>query len=104
MSDDAPVVARPARSIWRRHVVGTAGWTALLVAGLGLALTQLRVDTRNARGEHRVVPVLDVWRALLDNLPTQAPAVFSHGVVLALLLIGLIAFAYAIVATLRLPR
>ncbi len=82
----------------------TAALTAIVTVGLVAAVVFLKVDTRNARGEHREMPVIDVWREMLDNLPSQAPDLLGKETLGVLLVIALIASAYVIVATWRLPR
>ncbi len=35
--------------------------------------------------EYRAVPIVDVWRALLDRLPPEAPGLFNRGLLMVLL-------------------
>ncbi len=82
--------------------VVTALLTGLVAIALGIVVSVLEVETRNADGERREMPVLDVWRMMLDNVPSQAPAVFNQAVLTILLVASLVCVAYIIVATLRL--
>lgn len=75
-----------------------------MTALLALLVFSMRVETRNARGQQREARVVEVWRAALDHLPQQAPAVLQRDVLLALLALAAVAFAYVLVATARLPR
>src|SRR5919199_2361646 len=86
----------------RRGVV-TALLTALLAAVFALGIAFGRVTVRGGQGGRRVMPIVDVWRAFLDHLPPQAPGVLSRGVLLVLLALAVVAAAYVLVATLRLP-
>ena len=91
------------RALLRRRGVVTALLTALLAAVFALGIAFGRVTVRGGRGGQRVLPIVDVWRAFLDNLPAQAPGVLSRGVLLVLLALAVVAAAYVLVATLRLP-
>ncbi len=92
-----------ARALLRRRGVVTALLTALLAAVFALGIAFGQVTVRGGRGGRRVMPIVDVWRAFLDNLPTQAPGILSRGVLLVLLALAVVAAAYVLVATLRLP-
>jgi hypothetical protein len=92
-----------ARAPLRRRGVATALLTALLAAVFALGIAFGRVTVRGGRSGQREAPIVDVWRAFLDNLPPQAPGVVSRGVLLVLLALAVVAAAYALVATLRLP-
>ena len=92
-----------ARALLRRRGVVTALLTTLLAAVFALGITFGQVTVRGGRGGRRVVPIVDVWRAFLDHLPPQAPGVLSQGVLLVLLTLAVVAAAYVLVATLRLP-
>jgi hypothetical protein len=95
---------RPAvRALLRRRGVVTALLTAMLAAVFALGIALGRVTVRGGRGGQRVMPIVDVWRAFLDNLPAQAPGVLSRVVLLVLLALAVVAAAYVLVATLRLP-
>lgn len=77
----------------------------LVVAGCftGLAFGG-RIAVRDGAGGWRVLRVAEVWRAMLDHLPPEAPAVLGRVPLLLALAIGGLALAYALVATVRLPR
>ena len=92
----------PTASLRRRGVV-TALLTALLAAVFALGIAFGRVTVRGGQGGRRVMPIIDVWRAFLDHLPPQAPGLLSRGVLLVLLALAVVAAAYVLVATLRLP-
>ncbi len=92
-----------ARALLRRRGVVTALLTALLAGVFALGIAFGQVTVRGGRGGRRVVPIVDVWRAFLDHLPPQAPGVLSQGVLLVLLALAVVAAAYVLVATLRLP-
>ena len=91
------------RALLRRRGVVTALLTALLAAVFALGIAFGRVTVRGGRVGQREMPIVDVWRAFLDNLPAQAPGVLSRGVLLVLLALAVVAAAYVLVATLRLP-
>jgi hypothetical protein len=82
----------------------TAALTGLVTVVLALLIVFVRVDTRNAEGVHRHRRIISVWRATLDHLPSAAPAFLGRDVLVVLLALALIAFAYVLVATARLPR
>ena len=92
-----------ARALLRRRGVVTALLTALLAGVFALGIAFGQVTVRGGRGGRRVAPIVDVWRAFLDHLPPQAPGVLSQGVLLVLLALAVVAAAYVLVATLRLP-
>jgi hypothetical protein len=92
-----------ARALLRRRGVATALLTALLAAVFALGIAFGQVTVRGVRGGRRPMVIVDVWRAFLDNLPPQAPGVLSRGVLLVLLALAVVAAAYVLVATLRLP-
>jgi hypothetical protein len=91
------------RALLRRRGVATALLTALLAAVFALGIAFGQVTVRGGRGGRRPMAIVDVWRAFLDNLPPQAPGVLSRGMLLALLALAVVAAAYVLVATLRLP-
>ena len=95
--------AHRARALMRRRGGVTALLTALLAAVFALGIAFGQVTVRGVRGGRRVMPIVDVWRAFLDNLPAQAPGVLSREVLLILLALAVVAAAYVLVATLRLP-
>ena len=88
----------------RRRGAGTALLTGLLAGVFALGVARGRLVVRTGQGGERLVPIVDVWRALLDNLPPQAPGLLSRDLLLVLLVLAGIAGAYVLVATLRLPR
>src|SRR5919199_2194007 len=92
----------PTASLRRRGVV-TVLLTALLAAVFALGIAFGRVTVRGGQSGRHVMPIVDVWRAFLDHLPPQAPGLLSRGVLLVLLALAVVAFAYVLVATLRLP-
>ena len=96
-------VPRGARALLRRRGVVTALLTALLAAVFALGIAFGRVTVRGGRSGQRVVPIVDVWRAFLDHLPQQAPGVLSREALLVLLALAVVAAAYVLIATLRLP-
>lgn len=93
-----------ARALLNHRGFGTALLTAALAGAFALGVARGRLVVRDGGGGERVVPVVDVWRALLDKLPLQAPGLFERGPLLVLLALATLAAAYALVATLRLPR
>ena len=99
----AASLARLARASLRRRGVVTALLTALLAAVFALGIAFGWVTVRGARSGRRPMAIVDVWRAFLDNLPAQAPGVLSREVLLILLALAVVAAAYVLVATLRLP-
>jgi hypothetical protein len=82
----------------------TVATTILLSLVIAVALTLGRVEARTASAGVRNMRVIDVWRAMLDNLPDQAPGIFTREVVIVMLIVGLISFAYMLAVTLRVPR
>ena len=92
-----------ARALLRRRGVAPALLTALLAAVFALGIRFGQVTVRGVRGGWRVMAIVDVWRAFLDNLPPQAPGVLSREVLLVLLALAVVAAAYVLVATQRLP-
>ena len=104
---DAPAPSRPTpraprSSPWRRGLV-TALLTALLFGVFALAVARGEVVLRGGQRIGRTMRIVDVWRALLDNLPPQAPGWLGREVLLVLLALAGVAMAYVLVATLRLP-
>jgi ABC-type uncharacterized transport system permease subunit len=91
---------------WRyeRASLWTAGLTLLVAALLGLLMFSMHVTTRNAQGQRRDARVVDIWRTMLNHLPAQAPGFLQREVLVALLIVAVVAFAYVLVATARLPR
>lgn len=79
-------------------VLGTVGLTMAFAAIVVFA----RVPVRDGSGGIRSMRVLDVWLALLDHLPPEAPAWLSRGPLTVALLAAMVALAYALVATLQL--
>lgn len=80
--------------------------TLLGAAGLTMAFAFIvafaRLPVRDGSGAIRTMRVLDVWLALLDHLPPEAPAWLSRGPLAVALLAAMVALAYALVATLQL--
>ena len=99
-----PSLLTRARALLNHRGFGTALLTALLVGIFVLGVARGRLVVRDGGGVERVVPVIDVWRVLLDRLPPQAPGLLARGPLLVLLALATLAAAYALVATLRLPR
>lgn len=87
-----------------RRRFGTALLTAWLFGVLALAGWQGRVPVRDGEGVVGLVPLATVWHALLARLPAQAPGILARGPLLVGIALAGVAFAYAMVATLRLPR
>lgn len=79
-------------------VLGTAALTLVFAAIVAFA----RLPVRDGSGTIRTMRVLDVWLALLDHLPPEAPAWLSRGPLTVALLVSMVALAYALVATLQL--
>lgn len=79
-------------------VLGTAALTVVFTAIVAFA----RLPVRDGSGAIRTMRVLDVWLALLDHLPPEAPAWLSRGPLTVALLAAMVALAYALVATLQL--
>ncbi len=103
---------RPARSrrvsrlLWRPGVV-TALLTVALAGLFAFAAERGEVIVRVPRDNvwlYYPASVAGIWRALLDRLPPEAPGLLERGPLAILLALAGLAFAYAIVATLRLPR
>ncbi len=87
----------------RSELALTAGLTAIVTLLLLAMALFVPLDTRNARGEHREMSTLDVWREMLNNLPADAPFFVNAGVLAALSILALVTSAYIIVALARLP-
>jgi hypothetical protein len=99
---DGPALARPTVARRRRGLV-TALLTALLFGVFALGVARGEVVLHGGQGIGRTMRIVDIWRELLDNLPPQAPGWLGREVLLALLVLGGVAMAYVLVATLRLP-
>jgi hypothetical protein len=88
----------------RRGASTTTLLTLLLAALLAGGVAIGRIPVRDASGTWRVRRVAEVWGAMLENLPAGAPAFLGREVLLVGIVIAVLAGAYAIVATLRLPQ
>lgn len=79
-------------------VLGTTALTVVFATIVAFA----RLPVRDSNGAIRTMRILDVWLALLDHLPPEAPAWLSRGPLTVALLLAMVALAYALVATLQL--
>ena len=95
--------SRALLGLLRHRALGTALLTGLLAGAFALGVARGEVTVRGGQGGRRVMPIVDVWGAFLDRLPPQAPDWVSRELMLILLVLAGIAFAYVLAATLRLP-
>jgi len=72
---------------------------ALLLLGMALFVP---LDARNARGQHREISAFDVWREMLNSLPSDAPFFLNAWTLSMLSMLALVTSAYIIVAVARL--
>lgn len=82
--------------------LGVVAATGVLASVFALLLWRLQLPVRDSNGATKTMRVLDVWLALLDHLPPEAPAFLTRGPLSFALVVALIALAYVFVATLRL--
>ncbi len=97
---------RVSRVLWHPAII-TALLTVALAGLLAFAAERGEVIVRVPRDNvwlYYPASVAGIWRALLDRLPPEAPGLLERGPLTILLALAGLAFAYAIVATLRLPR
>lgn len=91
------------RALLARRGFVTATLTLLLAGLFALGIRFGVITVRDSAGVYRRMAIRAVWLALLDHLPAAAPGLLSRGPLLVLLIVAVVAMAYAIVATLRLP-
>lgn len=102
-----PRAAAPGRGVVKGLASTRRGWvtatgTIALALVFALVVAFARWPVRDSAGVVRTERVLDVWRALLDHLPPEAPFVLTRAPLTIALVAALLALAYAIVATLQL--
>lgn len=78
--------------------------TCALAGVLALAASFGQLTTYNAAGEERATPIVAIWQAFFDRLPREAPGILSATPLLIGLVVAILALAYVLVATLRLPE
>jgi len=78
--------------------------TAIVALSLLALAWLIPLNTRNAAGERREMSAVDIWREMLNDPPTDAPAFLNAGVLTILSFVALLVSAYIIVAIARLPR
>jgi len=88
----------------RGHLLGTALWTLALAGILALANWLLPITTYDIDRNSRVREAGSVWEALFTHLPAAAPVILGRTPLLLGLVVAIVALAYMIVATIRLPE
>lgn len=84
--------------------MGTALWTLALAGILALANWLLPITTYDIDRNSHVREAGSVWEALFTHLPAAAPVILGRTPLLLGLVVAIVALAYMIVATIRLPE
>jgi len=88
----------------RGHILGTALLTLALAGLLALANWLLPITIYDIDRNSRVLGAGAVWEALFTQLPAAAPDILGRTPLLLGLVVAIVALAYVIVATMRLPE
>ncbi len=78
--------------------------TLALAGILALANWLLPITTYDIDRNSRIVGAGSVWEALFTHLPAAAPVILGRTPLLLGLVVAIVALAYMIVATIRLPK
>jgi hypothetical protein len=92
------------RQITRGRLLGTLLLTLALAGILALANWLLPITIYDLDRNSRVVRAGTIWEAFFTRLPAAAPKILSQTPLLIGLVVAIVALAYVIVATIRLPE
>ena len=91
------------RTVTRGRLLGTLLLTLALAGLLALANWLLPITVYDVDRNSRVVGAGAIWAAFFTHLPA-APAILGHTPLLLGLVVAIVALAYVLVATIRLPE
>mgnify|MGYP001045237873 CR=1 FL=1 len=94
------VVAR----LWRRPATLTALLTLALAALFALVNWRGQITVRDGAGIERVVPLATIWETFFARLPQRVPGLLGRDALIVGLVVAVLALAYILVATIRLPE
>jgi hypothetical protein len=86
-----------------RRAAGTAALTAALAGVLALLNWRLPLTIIDFAGVARAVWIGTIWETFFARLPLGAPGILARGPLLVGVVVAVVALAYILVATWRLP-
>ncbi|HEY8600592.1 MAG TPA: hypothetical protein VIL85_19305 [Thermomicrobiales bacterium] len=86
------------------RLIGTLLLTMALAGLLALANWRLPITVYDLDRNSRVLSAGAIWTAFFTHLPTAAPGILGRTPLLLGLVVAIVALAYVLVATLRLPE
>ena len=87
-----------------RRAIGTAALTAALAGILALINWRLPLTIIDFTGVTRAVWIGTIWEAFFARLPVGAPGILARGPLMVGIVVAVVALAYILVATWRLPE
>ena len=97
-------IDHPTRGLTRGRAIGTLLLTLAFAGLLALANWLLPITTYDIDRNSRVLGAGAVWAAFFAHLPAETPGILGRTPLLLGLVVAIVALAYVIVATIRLPE